>query len=146
MSTKKPEVVSDTPESECAEPAPAPTRTGPTTLEAEATAAALVFLHGAKFGGQPERRPFRAASASIREISGRPRLGPAFLDEVAMHLARAGFDLLQMENYVVVQRASRHESLRRAPASLRAAARAAAISGVAKIIPVTREEAEEESE
>lgn len=115
-------------------------------LDAEATAAALAFLHGARFGGQPERRPFRAAFASIREISGRPRLGEAFLDEVAMHLARAGFDLIRMETYIVVQQVSRHESLRRAPASLRAAARAAAIGGTAKIILIVPEEAEEESE
>src|SRR4051794_8643756 len=101
---------------ESTEPAPPITKAAPVILDAEATAAALAFLHGTKFGGQPERRPFRAALTSIREISGRPRLGPAFLDEVAMHLARAGFDLIRMEAYVVVQQASRHESLRRVPA------------------------------
>ncbi len=133
------------PEPEKSEPAATPKWTEPSILDAEATAAALAFLYGAKFGGQPERRPFRAGFAAIREISGRPRLGPAFLEDVAMHLARAGFDLIQMENYVVVQQESRHESLRRAPTSVRALARAAAIGGTAKIIPVIPEE-EEESE
>lgn len=115
-----------------------------TVLSAESTAAALAFLHAAEFGGQPEDRPFRASLASIRGISGRPRLGPAFLDEVAMHLARAGFDLVAMETYVVVQPASRHASLRRAPASLRAAARAAAIDGTARIEPVNPEPEDQE--
>jgi hypothetical protein len=116
----------------------------PALLDAEATAAALVFLHETKFGGQPEGRPFRAAFASIREISGRPRLGPAFLEDVAMHLARAAFDMIRMESYVVIQRSSRHESLRRAPASVRASARTAAIDGAAKIIPIFNEEEESE--
>jgi hypothetical protein len=51
-----------------------------------------------------------------------------------------------MDSYVVVQQATRHESLRRAPASLRAAARAAAINGMAKIVPSIPEDSEEESE
>jgi hypothetical protein len=115
-------------------------------LDAEATAAALFFLLGATFGGQPERRPFRASFASIRDISRRPRTGTAFLEDVAMHLARTGVDLILMDSYVVVQQATRHESLRRAPASLRAAARAAAINGMAKIVPSIPEDSEEESE
>lgn len=118
----------------------------PPILDAEATAAALIFLFGARFGGQPERRAFRAAQSSIREISGRPRLGAAFLDEVAMHLARAGYDFVRMETYVVVQQASRHDTMRRAPASLRTAARRAAIDGSAKVISVTSEEEDESDE
>ena len=115
-------------------------------LGAEATAAALIFLFGAKFGGQPERRAFRAAHSSVREISGRSVLGAAFLDEVAMHLARASYDLVRMESYVVVQQSSRHDSMRRAPAALRAVARQAAIDGTATVVPVILQEEEESDE
>ena len=146
MPNKAPKAAISSPKLPSVARGPAPKQTESAMLDAEATAAALAFLHGTKFGGQPEDRPFRAAFASIREISGRPRLGPAFLDEAAMHLARAGFDLIRMENYVVVQQVSRHKSLRRAPATLRATARAAAIGGSAKIIPIIPEEAPEDSE
>ena len=101
-----------------------------------ATAAALIFLFGAKFGGQPERRAFRAAHASVREISGRPLLGAAFLDDVAMHLARAGYDLAA---HGILRRGpakqpARHNETRTGDAS-RAAARQAAIDGTAKVVP-----------
>lgn len=123
-----------------------PPNAEPPILGAEATAAALIFLFDAKFGGQPERRAFRAAHSSVREISGRPLLGSAFLDDVAMHLARAGYDLVRMESYVVVQQSSRNNSMRRAPATLRAAARHAAINSTAKVVPLIPQEAEESDE
>ena len=76
--------------------------------------------------------------ASLRDLAARPFLGTAFLDEVALQLAVAGFDLVRMENYVVVQRARMHESVRRVPAGLRENARDAAIAEVAEIrLPAT---------
>ncbi|MEO3475528.1 hypothetical protein AAFN86_26990 [Roseomonas sp. CAU 1739] len=126
--------------------APAKVDTGSVVLDAEQTAAALIFLHETPFGGQPAGRRFRLAHASVREITGRPVLGQHFLDEVAMHLARAGFDLVRMDTYVVIQQAKQHQSLRRAPANLRAAARAAAASGNALLVPITADPTEGEKD
>lgn len=98
-------------------------------LSAREAAIALIKLHETAFGGKPGGQKIRASDAALRTVTGRPFLGTSFLEEVAMHLARAGFDLLRMEGYVVVQRARLHEAVRRTTKSLRTAAREAVKAG-----------------
>jgi hypothetical protein len=117
--------------------AAAPPEAPPIALTAEQAAAALVLLYDAPFGGQPAGRRFRMSDASLRDLAARRFLGLSFVDEVAMHLASRGFDLVRMEGYVVVQQTRLHEGLRRAPANLREAAREAAAAGAAEITQPT---------
>ncbi len=125
----------------------APPEAPPVALTAERAAAALVLLHDAPFGGQPAGRRFRMADASLRDLAARRFLGVSFLDEVAMHLASNGFDLVRMEGYVVVQQARLHEGLRRVPADLRKAAREAAAAGAAQIsLPIKKADDDEEDD
>jgi hypothetical protein len=69
----------------------------------------------------------------LRDLTARPVLGASYLDDVALLLAEADFDLIRMEDYVVVQRARLHEGLSRVPAKLRQAAREAALAGADRI-------------
>ena len=126
----------------------APRKAPPVPLTAEQSAAALVLLHEAAFGGQPAGgRRYRMSHLSLRDLFARPVLGPCFLDEVAMHLASNGFDLVRMEGYVGVQQARLHEGLRRAPANLRKVAREAAATGAAQIsLPIKKADDDEEED
>ena len=102
-------------------------------LTAEQAASALILLHDTAFGGQPAGRRLRMSSNSLRDLTARRLLTATFVDEVALRLAEADFDLIRMEDYVVVQRARLHEGLRRVPAKLRQAAREAALAGADRI-------------
>ena len=72
----------------------------------------LAEIYDKPFGGKPNGR-FRISGKMLRVISGRRRLPPSYIKELADEMFELGFVLLDMESYYAVASARTFASYRR---------------------------------